>query len=119
MIIIIYLLFTYLTATELSLGGSVLTLVQAKEIRINIYERNGTRTKKKQNHSKYNYTYYQNTPTHYKTLLLLLLLYTTTYYFYYYYYYCCYYYIYHYVQLNTTTTTTTTAATTIYTTTYN
>jgi len=45
----------------------VLTLVQTKQIRINIHRPNNTK------HSKYKYTYYQNTqpivktPTHYKT----------------------------------------------------
>jgi hypothetical protein len=36
----------------------VLTLVQTKQIRINIHNRNSTNNTK---HSKYKYTYYQNT----------------------------------------------------------
>jgi len=39
----------------------VLTLVQTKQIRINIHKRDNTK------HSKYNYTYYQNTHTVVKT----------------------------------------------------
>ena len=57
----------------------VLTLVQAKQIRININKWNNIKTEYKQykKNSKYKYTYYQNThtlrnphihtPTHYKT----------------------------------------------------
>ena len=57
----------------------VLTLVQIKQIRINIHKRNNTKdtVQKSTKHSKYKYTCYQNThtlqnphihtPTHYKT----------------------------------------------------
>ena len=38
--------------------AAVLTLVQRKQIRINIHKRNYTK------HSKYKYTYYQNTHTY-------------------------------------------------------
>jgi len=43
----------------------VLTLVQTKQIRINIHKRNNTRKHSKNDtkHSKYKYTYYQNTHT--------------------------------------------------------
>jgi hypothetical protein len=40
----------------------VLTLVQTKQIRINMHKGNNTKTQYKQyKHSKYKYTYYQNT----------------------------------------------------------
>jgi len=43
----------------------VLTLVQTKQIRINIRKRNNTKKHSTNNtkHSKYNYTFYQNTHT--------------------------------------------------------
>ena len=54
----------------------VLTLVQTKQIRININKRNNTKTQYKQyKYNKYKYTYYQHThtivktPTHYKKKL--------------------------------------------------
>jgi len=52
--------------------AAVLTPVQTKQIRINIHKRNNTKTQHKQykntaqtiqKHSKYKYTYYQNTNT--------------------------------------------------------
>ena len=44
----------------------VFTLVQTKQIRINLHERNNTKKHSKNNtkHSKYKYTYYQNTHTY-------------------------------------------------------
>jgi len=44
----------------------VLTLVQTKQIRININKRNNTKKHSRNNtkHSKYKYTYYQNTHTY-------------------------------------------------------
>ena len=41
----------------------VLTLVQPKQIRINVHKRNNTQIQYKQANSKYKYTYYQNTHT--------------------------------------------------------
>jgi len=47
----------------------VLTLVQTKQIRINIHKRNNTKNHRTNNtkHSKYKYIYYQNTHTITKT----------------------------------------------------
>jgi hypothetical protein len=50
---------------ELSRGGVVLTLVQTKQIRINVHKRNNIKiTVQTIKNSKYKYTYYQNTHTY-------------------------------------------------------
>ena len=56
------------TAIELSHSVAVvLTLVQTKQIRINVHKQNNTKhSTNNTKHSTYQYTYYQ-TPTHYKT----------------------------------------------------
>jgi len=43
-LLLLLLLLLLFTAIELSLGGSSLTLVQTKQIRINIHKRNNTKT---------------------------------------------------------------------------
>jgi len=64
-LLLLLLLLLVLTAVSCHSVAVVRTLVQTKQIRINIHKRNNTK------HSKY--TYYQNThkinktPTHYKT----------------------------------------------------
>jgi len=47
-----------ITAIEFSLCGSSPYTIQAKQMRINVHKRNNTK------HSKYKFTYYQNTPTY-------------------------------------------------------
>jgi len=59
--ICMYILLLLLTAIELSLGGSSPTLVQIKQIRINIHKRNSTQNStnniNNNKHGKYKYTY--------------------------------------------------------------
>jgi hypothetical protein len=69
-----YYYYYYLLQLSFDSVAVVLTLVQTKQIRINIRKQDNTKhSTNNKKHSKYKYTYYQNnhtiakTPTHYKT----------------------------------------------------
>jgi len=60
-LLLLLLLLLLKTSIELSLGGSSPSVVQTKQIRINVHKQDNTKTRHKQ--YKTEYTYYQNTHT--------------------------------------------------------